>query len=252
MKYTLKLDILFLLCLAIASEQPSGYHEMGTQSARVSSLGQRLDKRVERFDAAGRTMLDNAVDLAFRFQLPTAIEYADCEAATRGLNLHFHNESVRGILETIVRQVPEYRVSFSGGLVDIFATSNLLNKTTKDFAVAQVDTHEADSQLFCAVCREIGSQCVKSIAIGQWGPLKIALHLQNARVYEVLNAIVAQNGKAIWIVMARPGKLSKLQDIWHTYPLQQPFKDVVSERLASLSHSLRHGVSGTTPRVYPG
>jgi hypothetical protein len=243
MRYSLKLAILFLLCLTIASGQLSGYHERDAQWARASSFDQRVDRRVERFDTDGRTMLDSVVDLAFQLQLPTAIEYADRKAATRGLNLHFHNESIRKILEAIVRQVPEYQVSFSGGIVDIFASkgredsSNLLNKTLKDFAVAQVDTRDAYSQLYCAVSRELGSQwCGGSIAGGQWGPLKITLHLQNARVYEVLNAIVAQNGKAIWIVMVPPDKLSKLQDTWHIYPLQQPFKTVVSERLASLSH----------------
>jgi hypothetical protein len=230
--------------VGVASEQLFGYDNTGIQSARALSFDQRLDKRVERFDTAGRTLLDHVIDLAFRFQLPTAIEYVDHDATTP-LNLQFHNESVRGILETIVRQVPSYRVSFSGGIVDIFASrgredsSNLLNKTIKDFAVNQVDTHEADLQLFCAIGRDVGSQaCGGSIAPGQWGPLKITVHLQNARAYEILNAIVAENGRAIWTVMVRPDKLSKLQfgGIWYIYPLQQPFKAVVSERLASLSH----------------
>jgi hypothetical protein len=113
--------------------------------------------------------------------------------------------------------------------------SNLLNNVIKDFGVSRVDTHEADFQLFCAVGHELGSQaCGGSIAVGQWGPLKITLHLQNARVYEVLNAIVAENGNAIWTVMVRPDKLSKLRvgGIWYVYPLQQPFKAVVSDTLA--------------------
>jgi hypothetical protein len=180
MRYTLKLAILLLLCLTIASEQLSGYHETGAPSARASSFDQRLDRRVERLDTAGRTMLDNVVDLAFQLQLPTAIEYADREAATSGLNLHFHKQSVREILDAIVRQVPEYHVSFSGGIVDIFTSkgredsSNLLNKTIEDFAVAQVDTQDANSQLFRAVGREVGSQwCGGSIAIGQWGRLRL-------------------------------------------------------------------------------
>jgi hypothetical protein len=243
-RYTLRLAILFLFCLSIASEQLSGYHETGTQSARALSFEQRLDRRVERFDTGGRTLLDNVVDLAFRFQLPTAIEYADHDA-TIPLNLHFHNESVRGILETIIRQVPEYDVSFSSGIVDIFASkgredsSNLLNKTIKDFAVTQVDTQQAGFHLFCAIGREVGSQtCGGSIAKGQWGPLKITLHLQNAKAYEILNAIVAENGKAIWTVVVRPDKLSKLQlgGIWYIYPLARPFDTAASETLARLTH----------------
>jgi hypothetical protein len=243
MRYLINLVILFAFSPAIVSEQPVKQYEMSARSPRVSLIEQRLDTRVARFDTSGRSLAATIVDLAFAYQLPTAIEYADRDATTRALNLQFRNESVRGILKTIIRQFPDYGVSFSGGIVDVFAlkaredSSNLLNKVVPDFAVTQVDTHEADFQLFCAVSREVGSQvCGGSIAIGQWEPRKITLHLQNAKVYEVLNAIVAQNGKAIWTVMARPEKLSKLQDggIWYVYPLQQPFKAVVSERLANL------------------
>lgn len=89
-------------------------------------------------------------------------------------------------------------------------------------------------ELFCALSHEImpSGGCGESHAGGQWGPLKITLHLQNAKVYEVLNALVSENGKAIWTVIRSPDKLSELQGgIWYIYPLQQPFKAVVSERL---------------------
>src|SRR4029077_5517454 len=45
---------------------------------------------------------------------PMAIEYADLAATTRSLNLEFHNKSFRGIVEAIVKEDPQYRVSFSG------------------------------------------------------------------------------------------------------------------------------------------
>ena len=243
MRFIITLATLFAFSPAIASGKPAKHHEMGAQLAQVSLIEQRLDKRVARFDTSGRSLVATVVDLAFAYQLPTAIEYADHDATTRPLNLQFRGESVREILKTIIRQFPEYGVSFSGGIVDVFApkaredTSNLLNTVIRNFAALQVDTHEADFQLFCAVSREVGSQaCGGSLAIGQWGPAKVSLHLQNAKAYEVLNAIVAENGNAIWTVMVRPEKLSKLQDggIWHVYPLQEPFKAVVSERLANL------------------
>jgi len=170
-----------------------------------------------------------------------AVEYADRDATTRPLNLQFHNESVRGILEAIVRQAPQYHVSFSEGIVDIFVpkaredTSNLLNKVIKNFSVVEMETRKADFQLFCALAHEVNfSGCGGSLAVGQWEPRRITLHLQSAKVYEVLNAIVAQNGKAIWTVTAT--KLSNLQSggIWYIYPLQQPFEATVSERLARM------------------
>jgi len=243
MRYILNLVIMLAFSLTIVSERSVTHKEMSTQSARMALFEQRLDRQVERFDTSGRTLVATVVDLAFTYQLPMAIEYADRDATTRALILQFHNESVRGILKTITRQFPEYGISFSGGIVDIFVpkaredSSNLLNTAIREFAVMQGDTHEADFQLFCAVSREVGAQtCTSSIAGGQWEPLRITLHLQNAKAYEVLNAIVAENGNAIWTVMVRPEKLSKLQNggIWYVYPLQKPFNAVVSERLANL------------------
>ena len=103
-------------------------------------------------------------------------------------------------------------------MVDIFAPEaredplNLLNKVIEDFTVTQLDIQEADLELFCTLERETDSGvCAASIAKGQWAPLKITLHLENAKAYEILNAIVAQNGKAIWTLMCPPRKLSKLQ-----------------------------------------
>jgi hypothetical protein len=61
-------------------------------------IEQRLDTRVARFDTSGRSLVAAVVDLAFRYQLPTAIEYADRDATTRSLNLQFRDESVREIL----------------------------------------------------------------------------------------------------------------------------------------------------------
>ena len=241
---------MFVFCPTIVSQQVVEHHATVADSAKASSFEQRLDRRV-RFDTASRTLVASIVELAFTYQLPTGIEYADHEATTRPLNLHFQNESVRRILEAITEQVPGYSVSFSGGIVDVFAAkgredpSNVLNKVIKDFAVDQVDTHEADSQLFCELA---GRNCLESIALGQWGPLKITLHLQNAKVYEVLNAIVAENGKAIWTVIVRPDELSKPQgSIWYIYPLEQPFKADVSERLEhpklAVERQLTHAVA---------
>ena len=61
-------------------------------------------------------------------------------------SLEFHNKSFRGIVEAIVKEDPQYRVSFSNGIVDIFSpmaredSSNLLNRIIKDFSVTEMET----------------------------------------------------------------------------------------------------------------
>jgi hypothetical protein len=86
------------------------------------------------------------------------------------------------MVEAIVKQDQQYSVSFSSGVVDIFSPraredrSNLLNKVLKDFSVREMETREADFQLFCAVAQAAGSQgCGGSLAVGQWEPLRITL-----------------------------------------------------------------------------
>ena len=111
---------MFAFSPTIVSEQVFEHHETVAESARALSFEEKLDRRV-RFDTAGRTLVASIVELAFRYQLPTAIEYADREATTRPLNLQSRNESVRSILEAITEQVPGYSVSFSDGIVESFA-----------------------------------------------------------------------------------------------------------------------------------
>ena len=99
--------------------------------------------------------------------------------------------------------------------------------------MTEMETRQADFQLFCAVVQAAGSQwCGGSLAVGQWEPLRITLHLQNARTYEILNAIIAQNGGAIWTVTASNlASFPQSSGLWYIYPLQEPFKRVVSDRL---------------------
>jgi hypothetical protein len=237
-----KLICLSALWLPILSAQSVARHKAKVQSPRVASFEQKTNKLVDRFNTYGRTLVDSVIELAYEYQMPMAIEYAAREATTRPINLEFHNKSLREMVEAIVKEDPQYRVSFSNGIVDIFSpraredSSNLLNKVLKDFSVTEMETRKADFQLFCAVVQAAGSGgCAGSLAVGQWEPFRVTLHLQNARTYEILNAIVAQNGSAIWTVTASNlASFPQSSGLWYIYPLQEPFKSVVSDRLVRM------------------
>ena len=237
-----KLICVSALWLPTLSAQGVPRHKATVQLPRVASFEQKINKLVDRFNTRGRTLFDSVIELAYDYQVPMAIEYADRDAAIKPINLEFHNKSLREMVEAIVKQDQQYRVSFSDGVVDIFSPraredrSNLLNKVLKDFSVTEMETRKADFQLFCAVVQAAGSGgCGGSLAVGQWDPLRITLHLHNARVYEILNAIVAQNGRAIWTVMASNlASLPQCCGLWYIYPLQAPFKSVVSDRLVRM------------------
>jgi hypothetical protein len=244
MKLAPSLVILCGVCLTIPLGKPFKHSSSPTQTDQKSSVERKLDTEVEQFDTSGRTILASVIELAYEYQLPTAVEYIDGDFATRPISMEFRHEPLRRILEAIIQKVPEYRLTFSGGIVDIYVpkarddSSNFLNKFIKNFVVTQVDTQSADMDLVCALAKELvpPSGCFGSFAPGQWGPLKITVHMQNSRVYEILNAIVAENGKAIWIVTVSPDRLSKtpLINPWHIYPLEGSFKETVLDKLTSV------------------
>jgi len=234
-----KLICVSALSLPLLSAQSAKPPAANVQSPRVSNFEEKIGSLIERFDTSGRTLVDSVIELAYKYQVPMAIEYADWEATKRPLNLEFRKKSFRAIVEAIVKQDPQYRVSFSNGIVEIFSpmaredSSNLLNKIIKDFSVTEMETRRADFQLFCILVDSGG--CTGSLAVGQWEPIRITLHMRNARVYEILNAIVAQNGNAIWTVTASNlASVPQCCGLWYIYPLQEPFKSGVSDRLVRM------------------
>lgn len=237
MRYELGLAVLLLVPFTGLREHP---RKVNLGQPVQSQLEQKLDQRIGEFDTAGCTFVGCVTALAYCYGLPTAIEYVDRDAAHRTLNRKFHDQSLRDVLEALTRQTPEYQMSFSEGLVDVYSPraraddSNVLNRVIPDYRVTQMETRYADFELFCRLGKKQGGGwCGGSLAFGQWEPTRISLHLQNAKVYEVINAIAAQNGSAIWTATARPDRVSKIQDggSWYIYPLEAGYQATVVERM---------------------
>src|ERR1700692_2447535 len=73
-----------------------------SDTVQFQDYEQKLDTRIERFDASGRSMVAIVLDLAYEYRLPTGIEYVDHEATFRPINSVYQNESVREIVSGIV------------------------------------------------------------------------------------------------------------------------------------------------------
>jgi hypothetical protein len=213
------------------------------QEAKPTLLARKLDKRIAQFDTSGRTLVAIALELSCTHKIPLAIEYADHYSTSEPIDLHFSDQSPREIFAGVVSKFPTYRVSFSDGLVTIYSpaaranNSNLLNTTIKRFNATQRDTRDAETELFCALMRETksGSLCFGSNAPGQWGTKTITVAMEDAKVYQILNAVIAQNGEAVWTVAVSPELLSKpTGQLWHIYPLEEEFKTVALSRLSRI------------------
>ena len=101
-----KLICVSALWLPILSAQTVRPPTVKAQLPRASDFEQKTDSLIERFSTSGRTLVDSVIDLAYKYQVPMAIEYADREATTRPLNLEFHNKSFRGIVESRKMEEP--------------------------------------------------------------------------------------------------------------------------------------------------
>lgn len=227
------------VCLAGASLCSSEQ----AQASRSSALGNKLFTRLDRFEGGGKPATELLLGLAYKYRLPMAIEYVDQEASTRPLTVVLRGTTVGQALASIVANMPGYALSVSEGLVDVYSPraredpSNELNLVVKNYSVDGVDTVQASADLSCAMGREMHPPrgCFVSIARGQWGPLKITVNIREARVYQILNRIVAQNGSALWTVLQPPDRMtSRGQSLWQVCPLEDTYKQSAIERVNSI------------------
>jgi hypothetical protein len=214
------------------------------RSSTKSTLAGKLETKIGHFDTSGRSLIQTVLDLAYEYQLPLGIEYVDRAAITRPIDRQFHDQTLRNIFDELVTTIPDYRVAFAGDTVQIYSarsradSSNLLNTTIKDFSVASMDTGMASFELKCALTRQLESNPSCGGASIPGGPLKLTFHLQNAKVYEILNTLITQDSRAIWIVTVPADRLSKrssLMNLWRIYPLDPSFKEVALQELTQES-----------------
>lgn len=231
---------LALIPLAVAVGSAGQGTNRPDRHPHALSFSEKIQGKVPKFDACGCSMAELAVHMAHRYKLPMAIEHLDQNALRKPLHLRMNDQTVRQVISSTVGSVPGYQVDFSQGLVDIYSTaarsdaSNPFNMMIRKYDVEGLDTHFADTQLLCAIGQQINPNSAwgGSVASGQWGSLKITLHLENKRVYEILNAIVAQNGRAIWTPLAqRLGPSRTMTNFWYIYPLDPPSQSAVLERI---------------------
>jgi len=214
-----------------------------SQQERDRSFNDRLKETLPDFDASGQAMAPLLLGLAYKHKLPMALECVTYDTVRRPLNLRLKLHSLRDIIDGIVSAVPGFQVDFTGGLVDVYCPkarldpSNPFNATVRRFDVTNLDTHFADAELLCSLARQTkpNTACGGSIASGQWPDVSITLHLENQRVYEILNAIVSQNGRAVWTpIFPLPRSLGENKsNFWYIYPLDPSFQSAVLQDLES-------------------
>jgi len=242
-------NVFFLLagCLGMALM----FHAPGRRplaAGHPRTFQEVMQTRIPPLDTSGKTPIEVWLHLAYKYKVPMALEHVSKGAACERLRLRLPRLTLRAALERIASAVPDYRVDFSMGIVDIYSPraradpKNPFNVVVRKFDVDGMGTHMADAQLLCALSRQLdptSGGCGGSIAGGQWGKLRITVHLANKRVYEILNAIVAQNGKAVWTPIRPSGgpvgtNVTPSTNFWYIYPLDPAFLSMALEPVETL------------------
>ena len=240
--YPAILMFVYLLTASTVASVPELGPSM-TQGDRLPSLKSKLNSHIERFDSGGRPLIDSILELAYEYQVPMGLEYLDREAIRRPLAVKLQNKSVREVLAALVGEVPDYRVNFSSGIVEIYSPrardtpSILLNTMIDKFEVENADAQETSAELFAVLAQKLNPRTAvfQSIAAGSLGSSKVTLRLEKVRIREILNTLVAMNGAAVWVVKVPPERLSKLQgDLWYIYSLNPVYKKVILHDLRNI------------------
>jgi len=211
------------------------------------SFEQKTGIHIKHYESQGRTLVEAVLDLAYEYRLPVALEYLDRDAVRKPLQVNLHDASVREVLTALVVEMPVYRMTFSSGMVDVYSPSarndpsNLLNDTIGDFTVKDADPMYASVQLWGALSVKLHpGQGYGGDFAPLGGSVKVTIDLRGAKVYQILNAIVSQQGDCMWVVRLPPTGLSSFRgDMWYLYSLDPHWKEIVLSDAHSLFPSLK-------------
>jgi hypothetical protein len=208
----------------------------GAEAQQPPSFRQRLATRIGTFDSNHQSLVATLLRIIYEHHLPLGLEYVDRDAARRPLDVHLRDTSVQETIQSLVDQLPEYRVTFGPGVVEVYSPkaradpSNLLNTVIESFQATNQTTRMASAALHEALAATLHpvSPPFGNILDSPSAP-KLSLYLRGKKVYEILDAIAAKDGSIMWAVAVPANKLSALQpELWRLYELGFPNWEVLA------------------------
>jgi hypothetical protein len=209
---------------------------------RASTFQERLQTRCAPLREADISAIQVLIHGIFAARIPFALEYVDRAAVTPRPRLRLPQQTLERRLESVVGMMPGFKVSFAGGLVDVYSpaarsdSSDLLNVLLPSFKVQGMDAGFANAAAFDALTvRELPGSGGALHSTGGIGGSRVTVDARSVPVYEVLNKIVSEQGHSLWVVGVPPDKLSKLSgNLWYFYGFDSVLEQTVIERLVNL------------------
>lgn len=212
-----------LVCLEYNISARSPNFEPAQSSTTAGSLKARLARRADYIPQSG-TLLERLVEVAKHYQLPMGIEWLDesgIKTETIKLPVSPDELTVEGLLNVILRQAPQYQMTFENEVINIAPPAltvhpnNLLNLRLKSYAVRNVNVFDAEEELWLNVDAVLHPGKYSNGYVGGYGydpdnvlaVRNINFSGENLNVRRILDGIVKASGNALWLVRFNPTEL---------------------------------------------
>ncbi len=189
-------------------------------------LGQDLQSRLAQnadFVPTANSQKGLLVEIAKHYKLPMGIEWA-YDLKEKPIISLTPQPTVEALLELVLAQAPSYFMEIKDGVINIRHTSysedsrNFLTLRLPEYKAKKVNVFAAEWQLRLEIHRTIHPEQYSNGFNGGYGQpdrgdgfniSNISYSGKNVKVRDVLNAIVKQNGNALWLVELNPSKVMR-------------------------------------------
>jgi hypothetical protein len=192
-------------------------------------LVRRLQGAVKDFDNGGQPLIQTLLRVAAKYDLPMGIEQVTGESVRRPIRVALEHGTVRSLLDLCVKQLPGYAWGIDTGVVNVFGqgeradASNLFNLVVPSFRVENQTIDTASERLEMTIVFQVEKP--RGIAGSHLGNAelerrRITLAVRTATVREILNRMVALDGRTVWLARVPPSELSRIPEggLWVIIP----------------------------------
>ena len=194
--------------------------------------GQTLDERLTQqtdFIPQAASPPDQLIEVGRKFQIPLAIEWLDEKEEVVALRpLSFRHGSVRQLIESIVQRSPQHQFLVDERIVHVHSSIaydhplNFLNLQISSFGVKDESLLGAEAGLRHSINQLLYPELYKNGWGGGYGcgcppefwKRNITFSGSNLTIRQVLNSIVEESGKFLWVVRLNRKELSGDKPKW--------------------------------------
>jgi len=194
------------------------------KSASAQGLDSKLAQKADFIPTASSTK-DQLIQLAQHYRIPMGVEWVVPSDEIRLSAPLTAQPTVMEMVNSILEQVPNYKVEIKDGVANIASRSisedpyNFLNLRIPEFKVEKENVYGAEFRLRLGIDMTLHPERYQYGWNGGYGhgpdpdskfELKnITFSGENLTVRDILNRIVAMNGNALWVVELAPAHMMK-------------------------------------------